>query len=210
MQNVLFTLIVWLMWGCSSSNSKDPYKNFAQLKNHEVSGKDFIIEKKMSNFPILIMAIHGCQIEPGTSELAQSIAGKDLNFYNFCGKKTEGLHITSTNFDEPGLIEMTMNSQSCLSIHGYRGDEADFCLGGRDDELRKVILEKLRSEFPQFTTCDLCCPPLLGLAHKNPVNRCQNQGVQIEMSPRVRRTILENSSFKQRLSILLREALVSN
>lgn len=213
---ILLVLLI-LDSSCAYQSKYDRYQNFAELKSHQQEDTDFKIEKRMTKTPVLIMAIHGCKIEPGTSELADAVARQDFNFYNFCGLKTADseskllldslLHITSTHFDEPELLEMTKTAKLCLSLHGYQGDKADFCLGGRDDELRKTILEKLQHEFPEYSTCDLCCPPYLGLAHKNPVNQCGYQGVQIEMSPKVRNNILQNSSFKERLSNILRGAL---
>lgn len=208
---------------CARQSKYDHYKNFAQLKNHHTEEVDFKIEKRSAKTPVLVMAIHGCNIEPGTSELADAVAGSDFSYYNFCGLKTSNttadssdlklnslLHITSTNFDEPQLLEMTKSAKACLSLHGYQGDKADFCLGGRDDQLRKAILEKLKIEFPEYSACDLCCPPYLGLAHKNPVNRCQYQGAQIEMGPKVREAILKNEPFKTRLSKVLRSVIITN
>lgn len=217
MNKYFLTLIFIISCAHPRTDDHDHYKNFAELNNHQEADKDYKIQIKKTKTPILIMSIHGCNIEQGTSELAEMVAGNDFNFYNFCGLKTSNdenkflldslLHITSTHFDEPSLIAMTKTAKSCLSLHGYQGDKADFCVGGRDDELRQRIVAKLKQELPQFSTCDLCCPPYLGLAHKNPVNRCQYQGVQIEMGPKVRKAIIENSSFKERLSILLRLTL---
>lgn len=62
---------------------------------------------------ILLTAIHGGGIEPGTTELARRVSnvGK-YNFYSFEGLRkhnNDQLHVTSTNYDEPKLINMLEN-----------------------------------------------------------------------------------------------------
>jgi len=56
---------------------------------------------------IAILSIHGGDIEPGTTRIANAIAGWDHSFYTFEGIKTArnlSLHITSTRFDEPSAM----------------------------------------------------------------------------------------------------------
>jgi phage replication-related protein YjqB (UPF0714/DUF867 family) len=67
------------------------------------------------------VAPHGGGIEPGTSELADAIAGSDLSFYTFEGLKSSGntdLHITSTRFDEPMCLTLLASSSVVVTLHG--------------------------------------------------------------------------------------------
>jgi Poly-gamma-glutamate hydrolase len=68
-----------------------------------------------------LVAPHGGGIEPGTSELADAIAGSDLSFYTFEGLKSSGntdLHITSTRFDEPMCLTLLASSSVVVTLHG--------------------------------------------------------------------------------------------
>ena len=66
---------------------KDKYKNFRELKVREVEDKAFSI-RTIERY-VLIMAIHGGNIEPCTTQIAEAIAGKDYSLYSFEGLKPE-------------------------------------------------------------------------------------------------------------------------
>lgn len=184
---------------------QDQYRSFAELAAKNTAGVDYSIEVKDTESKILVMAFHGGSIEPGTSELGSAIAEGTFDFYTFkalkAGKLDEPsqtsstLHLTSTRFDEPQLLKMTAVSDFCIGLHGFKGKEADFCVGGANAEQRKVLVQKLSKAFPEFKACELCCDPLNGVSAKNPINRCRHQGVQIEMSPKVRKKFLSEKDF---------------
>ena len=91
----------------------DNYRHFEQLREFEKEGVDFRIRWRVENSGIAILSIHGGDIEPGTSEIGDAIAGKDHTFYTFEGIKRAGnrkLHLTSTVFNEPIGLEIV-----CLS-----------------------------------------------------------------------------------------------
>lgn len=72
------------------------YRNFADLAAHEKENLDFRVRSDERHGAATVIAPHGGGIEPGTSELAQAIAGDDLSFYAFEGLKKNGngvLHI---------------------------------------------------------------------------------------------------------------------
>ncbi len=78
------------------------YRNFEELKEKEVEGRDYRIRKNLKDSTVLIMAPHGGKIEPGTAEIAEAIAGHDYSFYSFEGLKADrnsNLHIESHLFD---------------------------------------------------------------------------------------------------------------
>ena len=77
----------------------DKYPDFETLSQHEISGVDYRILVRRATTGFSIVAIHGGGIEPGTSELADAVAGLEFSFYAFEGLKGSGnadLHITST------------------------------------------------------------------------------------------------------------------
>src|SRR5262245_11150501 len=77
----------------------DKYRNFAALEKHERAGSDYDVLVRRAQDRFAIVAPHGGGIEPGTSELADGVAGLEHSFYTFEGLKTSGngdLHITAT------------------------------------------------------------------------------------------------------------------
>ncbi|MCM0605597.1 MAG: poly-gamma-glutamate hydrolase family protein [Xanthomonadaceae bacterium] len=218
---MVFKLVIFLFLFSFSSSAQvgfNHYSSFSKLKANHKEGKDFkIIFKdrlKKDKTRTLVMAMHGCKVEQGTTELSEAIAGEKYSYYSFCGLKEEKkypellldplLHITSAHFDEPKLMEMVNKCDRCLSIHGFSNDGVDFCIGGRNDVRRAELLKSLLRDFPEFKSCELCCKPYLGISKKNPVNLCKTPGVQIEMSARVRKKILEDSEFKKKLAQAMR------
>ncbi|WPU65034.1 poly-gamma-glutamate hydrolase family protein [Peredibacter starrii] len=197
--------------------SQDHYKNFSELAAKNVEGEDYVIELKNRNSKILVMAFHGGYIESGSTELASAITSESFNFYTFKGLRvgemdessftSSTLHLTSTNFDEPQLMELTSKADFCLGLHGFGGQEADFCVGGGNADERKELVKALTKAYPDYKSCELCCNPFNGTAKKNPVNRCKLQGIQVEMSPRVRKSILRDQTFLKSLSNVFKEYL---
>ena len=66
------------------------YSSYENLSKAEVVGKDYRIRKRHGTSGILLMAPHGGGIEPGTTEIAEAIAGKCHSFYTFSGIKPKG------------------------------------------------------------------------------------------------------------------------
>ena len=103
---------------------------------------------------------HGGGIEPGTTEIADAVAGNQHIFYSFEGLKDKGnldLHITSRHFDEPVAIRIAENSDTILALHGCEGNEKVVYIGGRDEILKKRARDALESanilviESPRFS-----------------------------------------------------------
>jgi phage replication-related protein YjqB (UPF0714/DUF867 family) len=102
----------------------DSYYNYNDLLNHEREGVDFRIRWREGVTGLCVMAVHGGEIEPGTSEIAHAIAGDDHAFYSFEGLKPSRnsvLHITSVVFDEPTAITLAKASATVVTIHGCEG-----------------------------------------------------------------------------------------
>jgi len=109
----------------------------------------------------IVLAVHGGGIEGGTSEIALAVAGYhpatfaratdcygSHDFWIFEGLLGSGnskLHVTSTNYDDPIALKLVQISKRCISLHGLADDAADkkIHIGGRDSELRNIVLEEL-------------------------------------------------------------------
>ena len=161
------------------------YPNFAALWRTEKENVDFLVRiKERTSSSTVIIAPHGGGIEPGTSEIAEAIAGPDLSFADFAGLKATGngvLHITSTNFDEPRCITLAEAADHVLTIHGEDHKRPVVYLGGRDTELGGRIREALAKA--GFAVKEHPNPQLQGLAKRNICNRNRRgAGVQLELS----------------------------
>jgi phage replication-related protein YjqB (UPF0714/DUF867 family) len=126
-------------------SKSDKYSNFAELKQAE-SSRAWRISRRRRNSKALIIAPHGGNIEPGTSDLAACIAGDSYNLYLFEGRKKPGrnqaLHITSHHFDEPQALALAAKCSIVLGIHGCSGTRTIY-VGGRDAELRADLAAAL-------------------------------------------------------------------
>jgi phage replication-related protein YjqB (UPF0714/DUF867 family) len=162
----------------------DVYSNFEDLKHYEREGADYRIRWRIGSSGIAILSIHGGEIEPGTTRIANAIAGWEHSFYSFEGIKTAGnlaLHITSTRFDEPTAMEIVCQSDIIISIHGSAEKEALVQLGGLDEELKRQILSELHKSAFQAMECGRL--PFGATDQKNVCNLCgRGMGVQMEIS----------------------------
>ena len=162
----------------------DRYASFKELHDNEVEGVDYRIRSRAGKTGIALLCIHGGDIEPGTSEIADGIAGPDHTFYALEGLKSSGnrtLHITSTAFDEPSSIEIVCNSEIIVSVHGCSETEEAIHIGGLDQLLKERIGRKLSER--GFDARIDSNPRLRGTDQRNVCNLCgRGMGVQIEIS----------------------------
>ena len=185
----------------SRMGSMDKYKNYEDLRRFETEGQDYTIEiRKVVTSPVVIFAPHGGGIEPGTSELAIGIAGKDYSFGNFNGMKRKNnsdLHITSTNFDEPRITDLVKQSEVVIALHGEGSEKEIVYLGGLDNELKVRIEYSLKRN--GFTAATHDNPSLQGASPHNICNRgLLNKGVQLEITKGLRRRLFESLTSKGR------------
>lgn len=160
----------------------DIYTTFEQLRRQE-RGDAFEIEIIDRQSAISIVAPHGGNIEPGTSELAQLISGDFFNYYSFSARKPQNspdLHITSHNFDEPQCLALGQRSQTIITVHGFKSEHAKIYLGGLDSQLKQAIFNALlRADLPVADDHH----KYQGVNPKNICNRSQTgKGVQLEIS----------------------------
>src|SRR5262245_13698072 len=125
----------------------DKYASFDELRRAEREGTDFRIRVIRRVAAVAIIAPHGGKIEPGTSELAEAIAGNDYSLYCFEGlqKRPHGdLHITSANFSEPQCVELVAACDRVVAVHGRDGKQRQSVeVGGLDTGLRAGICRSL-------------------------------------------------------------------
>lgn len=186
----------------------DIYNNFHSLKNSEKEGVNFRIETKNRESEYAVIAIHGGDIEPFTTEIAKSIAGENLSFYGFIGMKKAGnrfLHITSNNFDEPRCVSLVKKSYKVVSIHGKKGDEEFLMLGGLDENLISIISNSLtKAGFNIIDTAE----SVSGKSKNNICNRCKSEkGAQLEISRGLRTKLTGDRELLNKFSCSIRSAL---
>jgi phage replication-related protein YjqB (UPF0714/DUF867 family) len=174
----------------------DRFPNFAALAESEESGIDYRVVVRRARPAFAIIAPHGGAIEPGTSEIADAIAGAQHSFYSFEGLKSAGngdLHITSTRFDEPMCLSLLTCSAVVLTVHGEQseGEGEGVFIGGLDETLAAQIGAALAGQ--GFAVRKHQDPGLQGREPKNVCNRgTARAGVQLELSRTVRRTLFES------------------
>jgi phage replication-related protein YjqB (UPF0714/DUF867 family) len=165
----------------------DRYRTFDELARSEVAGVDYRVYKRDAG-RTLILAPHGGGIEPGTSELAVAIAGKDHSLYLFEGLKRVrdvDLHITSTHFDEPECLIAIQRCDTVLAIHGEAGDTAVVHIGGRDITGGRRIEAELKNAGFNARRCEQ--PDLAGESERNICNRGRSgEGIQLEITAGLR------------------------
>jgi phage replication-related protein YjqB (UPF0714/DUF867 family) len=185
------------------------YRNFKELANQELEGQDYRIRIELRDPRVLIMAPHGGKIEPTTAEVAEAIAGMDYSFYSFEGLKADGnsvLHIESHLFDEPRALQAVKKADIVITVHGQIDQKDEFVMvGGLGDRIRSEI--KLQLEKAGFKTLS----PTEGLMGTDPMNICNrgksNQGVQLEVSRRVRDLFRTDKDQLQTFANAVRKAI---
>jgi phage replication-related protein YjqB (UPF0714/DUF867 family) len=163
----------------------------------------------------IAMAIHGGGIEKGTSEIALATAGYHPatllpavdghalhDFWLFEGLLPSGngsLHVTASHYDDPIAMQLVQNARRCISLHGCTDAQANgkIQIGGRDHELREIVLEELTTaRIPAEITTN---PMLDGDLPDNIANQTKVRGcVQLEMGTSYRASLFKTETRVQR------------
>ncbi|MEG3149574.1 poly-gamma-glutamate hydrolase family protein [Sphingomonas sp. ZT3P38] len=189
----------------------DRYRTFKDLAANEQLEIDYRIRVRDRGSLSVIIAPHGGWIEPGTSEIAEAIAGTDLSFYAFEALKVGAhgdLHITSHRFDEPTALDLVSRSRAAVAIHGRRNDGSEAVwLGGRAIDLRDVIGACLRSAGFEAETNRR----LPGLERTNVCNRTiSGEGVQLELPRSLRHQLTSRTDLLRDFREAVRNAIVAS
>jgi phage replication-related protein YjqB (UPF0714/DUF867 family) len=172
---------------------RDRYRNFAELAAVARAGVDYRIRTRSAG-PTLVLAPHGGNIEPGTSELAEAIAARDHSFYAFESlrdSENADLHITSARFDEPACVAMLSASDVVVTVHGEQRLSEAVLVGGLDTARCRRIADALARH--GFVVEPPIRPELQGRAPTNVCNRGRRcAGVQLEISKGLRRAFFRS------------------
>lgn len=158
------------------SGDNDIYPNVVPaLIDDQVYGVDYQYGSRNPSSTILFAAIHGGNIEEGTTEIASNCAGGNSSspqhdFYSFDGKKpanntlydNDSLHVTATHFNEKSGITRINNATKAIVLHGARNPTSSeksaegfgtntkiIFVGGKDEALKSAVKAKLEEYFPQ-------------------------------------------------------------
>ncbi|PRS44427.1 hypothetical protein C6W19_01500 [Bacillus sp. RJGP41] len=177
---------------------ENSYTDFFELQENELEYLDYRIIVHHRNPDIAVLAIHGGNIEPGTSEVAAAL-GERLcaSTYLFEGLKPRGnqvLHIPSRLFNEPSGVSMAANAQTTLSIHGhYDVHNGLVYIGGRNEPYKNLIQQCLNKA--GFQT-DHAPQHLSGMNGNNITNTSKTgAGVQLELSTKLRKSFFKGDDF---------------
>jgi phage replication-related protein YjqB (UPF0714/DUF867 family) len=192
------------------AHAADKYADFAGLAKAERDGVDYRITALDRKAPVAVFAIHAGAIEPGSGELARAIAGETLSLYLFESLKPlddASLHVTSTHFDEPRALALAGSSAVCVSVHGIKGTHEGICIGGANAALRRAVFEGLEAASLGGTLEEPCGNTrVAGVAPTNIVNRCRDQGVQLELTRGLRDRLRADPALAAKMGSAVREA----
>jgi phage replication-related protein YjqB (UPF0714/DUF867 family) len=178
--------------GDGLTRMNDCYKDFRLLQAAEREGVDYRIHTRRGRSGIAVMALHGGDIEPGTSEVAAALATPLHSLYLFEGLKSRRnrqLHLASTRFDEPRALQLAQDSDLVVTIHGCSEKDALVLLGGLHTPVVCRIRDTLSSAGFRVDTRS-------GLQGLHPQNLCNigrsGGGAQLELSSGLRRAMFLN------------------
>jgi phage replication-related protein YjqB (UPF0714/DUF867 family) len=143
------------------------------------------------------MAYHGGHLEEMTDVVARAAAeASGASYYGVHQPKGLDWHIPSIKVTprlSPALASFVEHVDVVVTIHGYgrAGFFTTLLLGGQNRALAEHVGAALRPRLPAYeiaTDLERIPSELRGLHRDNPVNLPRQQGVQIELPPRVRGT----------------------
>lgn len=141
------------------------------------------------------MAYHGGHLEWMTDVIAHRAAeASGASLYAVMQPEGSSQHFPSTTVDRDHssvLSEFLDHVDIVITVHGFgrRGLFGSLLLGGQNRHFAEHVGATLRDHLPAYdivTDVDAIPRPLRGMHERNPVNVPPEQGVQIELPPRVR------------------------
>ena len=163
---------------------------FAELLDHEGVEEDLELRSRFG-----FMAFHGGNLEAGTDLIARAAAAQSESSL-YAVRQPVGLrwHIPSievTPDDSPSLARFLDHVDVVVAVHGFgrQGLWTTLLLGGSHRPLATHLAHHLRASLDGYAVVDdleEIPRELRGVHRDNPVNRCRDGGVQLELPPRVR------------------------
>ncbi len=141
------------------------------------------------------MAFHGGSLEEQTDVIARHAAARSgASYYAVLQPDDLQWHIPSHKVSPTSssqLMTFIEHVDIVISIHGFgrRDHFTSVLLGGKNRDLADHVAGHLRPRLPEYdivTELDRIPKDLRGLHPDNPVNLPTEQGVQIELPPRIR------------------------
>lgn len=208
----LFTVLLFAV-ACAPNYNKiriteDTYTDLESLKTKYIFGRDYSTEIYDRRSDITILAIHGGDIEKGTSRIARQLAGSDLNLYLFegwLGRKSRELHITSANFNEPSAIALATSSLLAVSVHGQAAPGEVVCIGGANEAAGERVARNLTGAGFKV---EIPCRRLPGKSPDNIVNKAKKGGVQLEITLNLLKKLEEDEEYLSRFINAVRLAII--
>lgn len=187
-----------------------PYRTMQELAFKEREGVDFTRTFVDRNSSVVIVAPHGGNLEPGTSEIAERLADANLSVYCFNSLKPqtdESLHITSRLFDCLYCEQLVTKSEHVLTVHGCRGDFEAVFVGGKNRELGYELSRRFREEALIPSVPD---PVYFGRDPKNICNRGSSGfGIQLEITTALRdRLVGEDAEIQRRFDSTVKQFIM--
>jgi phage replication-related protein YjqB (UPF0714/DUF867 family) len=177
----------------------DRYRGFAELARHAREGRDYRRVVEGRGDQVAIVAPHGGGIEPGTSEIARAVAGREFGLYCFEGLRPEGndeLHIASHRFDEPTAVRLVGRARVVVAVHGCAGAHEAVYVGGLDRHLRERLIAVLRQAGFE---AERATGDLAGCYASNICNRGRSgRGVQLEITEGLRLVMFKGLTWHER------------
>lgn len=160
----------------------------------ELLARDDVTEHLELRSRFGFMAFHGGRLEAMTDVIASAAAqASGASYYGVLFP--DGVdHLPSTQVDpvhSPRLTAFLEHVEVVVTVHGFgrQGFFTSLLLGGGNRTLAHHVGGHLRRRLPAYrvlTDLEAIPTELRGQHPRNPVNRPRNQGVQIELPPRVR------------------------
>lgn len=163
---------------------------FADLLAHDGVEEDLELR---SSFGFL--AFHGGNLEVGTDVIATRAAElSGASLYAVRQPPTLRWHVPSNEVlpaDSPALAAFLDHVDVAVALHGYGRDGmwTTLLLGGRNRRLALHLADHLATglaDYDVVASLEAIPRELRGIHEDNPVNRCRDAGVQVELPPRVR------------------------
>ena len=143
---------------------RDPYRSFTELAGRERDGIDYQVRWHERRSSIVVAAIHGGKIEPGTSEIAEAIAGEHFSFYAFEGIKRGhniDLRLPVEQFDEPDFVAHVAPVRVRVIVTGSIDLKAEYVNVTGGGGLKARVMEAIRDT--EIEVCDAGDSPALQL-----------------------------------------------
>lgn len=161
----------------------------------ELLGHPEVVEELELRSAVGFLALHG-GLEPGTAEIARSAAARaGASYYTVSQPRELHVHVPSVDADPddaPRLAAFLDHVRMVVSVHGYyRPLERPqaVLVGGANRALVMALAGELRGVLPDYLIVDdtdAIPSHMRGLDARNPVNRAERGGVQLELPHHLR------------------------